>query len=60
MATTQAVIDTFVAISVLTTVALLIAVAHKPAPLGPASARSLFRSRNAAPRDSAGQDAVAP
>jgi DHA2 family multidrug resistance protein len=47
MATTQAVIDTFVAISVLTAVALLLAVAHKPAPLGPASARPLFARRDA-------------
>jgi DHA2 family multidrug resistance protein len=46
MATTQAVIDTFVAVSVLTAVALILSVAHKPAPLGPASARPLF-----APRD---------
>jgi DHA2 family multidrug resistance protein len=46
-ATTQAVMDTFVAVSALTAVALLLAIAHKPAPLGPASARPLF-----APRDS--------
>lgn len=46
MATTQAVIDTFVAISVLTAVALILAVAHRPAPLGPASARPLFARRD--------------
>jgi len=42
MATTQAVIDTFVAVGTLTAVALLMAITHKPAPLGPASARPLF------------------
>jgi MFS transporter, DHA2 family, multidrug resistance protein len=46
MATTQAVIDTFVAVGVLTAVALILAVAHKPAPLGPASARPLFARRD--------------
>jgi DHA2 family multidrug resistance protein len=42
MATTQAVIDSFVAVGALTAVALLMAITHKPAPLGPASARPLF------------------
>jgi len=55
LATTQAVIDSFVAIGALTAVALLLAVAHKPAPIGPASARPLFapRDRDPAPRDAA-------
>ena len=44
-ATTQAVIDGFVAISVLTAVALLIVVFRSAAPQGPASAAPLFRSR---------------
>jgi DHA2 family multidrug resistance protein len=46
MATTQAVIDSFVVVGALTAVALLMAITHKPAPLGPASAQPLF-----APRD---------
>jgi DHA2 family multidrug resistance protein len=45
MATTQAVIDSFVAVGTLTAVALLLAITHRPAPLGPASARPLFTSR---------------
>jgi len=45
MATTQAVIDSFVAVGTLTAVALLMAITHKPAPLGPASARPLFTAR---------------
>jgi len=45
MATTQAVIDTFVAVGTMTAVALLMAITHKPAPLGPASARPLFAPR---------------
>jgi DHA2 family multidrug resistance protein len=49
MATTQAVIDTFVAVGALTAVALILAVAHKPAPLGPASARPLFAARDSVP-----------
>jgi DHA2 family multidrug resistance protein len=48
-ATTQAVMDTFVAVSALTAVALILAIAHKPAPLGPASARPLFAPRNSTP-----------
>jgi DHA2 family multidrug resistance protein len=48
VATTQAVIDTFVAVGTLTAVALLLAITHKPAPLGPASARPLFRARQGA------------
>jgi DHA2 family multidrug resistance protein len=46
MATTQSVMDTFVAVSVLTAIALILSVAHKPAPLGPASARPLFARRD--------------
>jgi hypothetical protein len=46
MATTQAVIDTFIAVAVFTALALIIAVAHRPAPLGPASARPLFARRD--------------
>ena len=42
MAATQGVIDGFVAIGALTALALLIVVAHRPAPLGPASHRPLF------------------
>jgi len=38
----QAVIDAFVVVGGLTALALLIVVAHKPAPLGPASHRPLF------------------
>ena len=38
----QAVVDAFVVVSGLTALALLIVVAHKPAPLGPASHRPLF------------------
>jgi DHA2 family multidrug resistance protein len=49
MATTQAVIDTFVAVGAMTAVALILAIAHKPAPLGPASARPLFAPRDSAP-----------
>jgi DHA2 family multidrug resistance protein len=49
MATTQAVIDTFVAVGTLTAVALLLAITHKPAPLGPASARPLFGARQGSP-----------
>jgi DHA2 family multidrug resistance protein len=47
-ATTQAVMDTFVAVGVLTAVALLLAITHKPAPIGPASARPLFGARDSA------------
>jgi hypothetical protein len=39
------VIDTFVAVGALTAVALLLAITHKPAPQGPASARPLFGTR---------------
>ena len=49
MATTQAVIDTFVTVGALTAVALILATAHKPAPLGPASARPLFAPRDSVP-----------
>ncbi|HEY2481712.1 MAG TPA: MFS transporter [Caulobacteraceae bacterium] len=42
MATTQGVIDAFVTLSGLTAVALMLVVAHRPAPLGPASHKPLF------------------
>ncbi|MDR3509770.1 MAG: MFS transporter [Caulobacteraceae bacterium] len=42
MATTQGVIDAFVAIAFFTALALLLVVAHKPAPIGPASHLPLF------------------
>jgi MFS transporter, DHA2 family, multidrug resistance protein len=48
-ATTQAVMDTFVAVSALTAVALIVASAQKAAPLGPASARPLFAPRDPTP-----------
>jgi hypothetical protein len=44
-ATTQAVMDGFVAVGVLTAVALLIVVFRSAAPEGPASAMPLFRPR---------------
>jgi hypothetical protein len=44
-ATTQAVIDGFVAVGVLTALALLIAVSRRQPPEGPASAPPLFRPR---------------
>jgi DHA2 family multidrug resistance protein len=49
MATTQAVIDTFVAIGALTAVALLLLAVQKRPPEGPASARPLFGQRRPAP-----------
>jgi len=48
-ATTQGVIDAFVAVAALTSVALLFVVAQRPAPLGPASHTPLFTRRGAAP-----------
>ena len=45
MATTQSVIDSFVAVGWLTAIALLILATHKPAPHGAASARPLFTPR---------------
>jgi hypothetical protein len=48
-ATTQAVIDGFVAVGVLTAVALLLIVVRSAAPEGPASAAPLFRTRRADP-----------
>jgi DHA2 family multidrug resistance protein len=48
-ATTQAVIDGFIAVGVLTVVALLIVVFRSAAPEGPASPMPLFRSRSAKP-----------
>jgi len=47
-AATQGVIDCFVVIAGLTALALMIVVAHRPAPIGPASHMPLFRSREAA------------
>jgi DHA2 family multidrug resistance protein len=48
-AATQGIIDAFVAVGALTAVALILAVAHKPAPIGPASHLPLFaRPREAA------------
>jgi DHA2 family multidrug resistance protein len=43
MASTQGVIDAFVVVGSLTAVALVLAVAHRPAPIGPASHLPLFR-----------------
>jgi DHA2 family multidrug resistance protein len=48
-ATTQAVIDGFVAVGVLTAIALLIVVFRSAAPEGPASAAPLFRPRGSSP-----------
>jgi DHA2 family multidrug resistance protein len=48
-ATTQAVIDGFIAVGVLTAVALLIVVFRSAAPEGPASAMPLFRRRTTDP-----------
>jgi DHA2 family multidrug resistance protein len=47
-ASLQGVIDAFVVVGGLTALALLIVVAHKPAPLGPASHRPLFQRPEAA------------
>jgi DHA2 family multidrug resistance protein len=47
MATTQAVIDCFITVGVLTALVLLILAMHKPAPIGPASAPPLFAPRAA-------------
>ena len=44
-AATQGVIDSFIAVGALTAVALLLLVAHSPAPLGPASHMPLFARR---------------
>jgi DHA2 family multidrug resistance protein len=49
MATTQAVIDTFIAVGALTAVVLLLVITHKPAPIGPASALPLFAPRGPKP-----------
>jgi DHA2 family multidrug resistance protein len=48
-ATTQAVIDGFVAVGLLTALALLITVSRRPPPEGPASAPPLFRARESKP-----------
>jgi len=47
-AATQGVIDTFVVVGGLTALALAMVVAHRPAPIGPASYRPLFAPRDAA------------
>ena len=44
----QGVIDAFVVVGALTALALLIVVAHRPAPLGPASHRPLFARKDSA------------
>jgi DHA2 family multidrug resistance protein len=49
MATTQAVIDSFVAIGFFGAVAVILLVLHEPAPLGPASAVPLFSKRLSSP-----------
>jgi hypothetical protein len=46
-AATQGIIDAFVVVGALTVLALMIAVAHKPAPIGPASHLPLFQRREA-------------
>jgi len=46
-AATQGIIDAFVVVSALTVIALMIAVAHKPAPIGPASHLPFFAKREA-------------
>lgn len=48
-ATTQAVIDCFVAVGGLTALTLLLLAIHKPAPLGPASPQPLFTSGDIEP-----------
>jgi DHA2 family multidrug resistance protein len=47
-AATQGIIDAFVAVGALTAVALILAVAHRPAPIGPASYMPLFARQKAA------------
>ena len=48
-ATTQAVIDGFAMVGLLTAVALLVVVSRRAAPVGPASAKPLFRIRGSTP-----------
>jgi hypothetical protein len=48
-ATTQAVMDCFVVVGVMTAVALLIVVIRSAAPEGPASPMPLFRPRGSSP-----------
>jgi len=48
LAATQGIIDAFVAVGGLTALALVLAVAHRPAPIGPASHRPLFARPGAA------------
>ena len=48
-AATQGVIDSFVVVGALTALALLIVVAHRPAPIGPASHKPLFAGTGAQP-----------
>jgi DHA2 family multidrug resistance protein len=47
-AATQGIIDAFVVVGALTVLALMLAVAHRPAPIGPASHLPLFSSRREA------------
>ena len=46
-AATQGIIDSFVVVAAFTVVALMLAVAHRPAPIGPASHMPLFARREA-------------
>ena len=48
-AATQGIIDSFVVVAGLTVLALMLAVAHKPAPIGPASHLPLFSRRETKP-----------
>jgi DHA2 family multidrug resistance protein len=48
-AATQGIIDSFVVVGGLTVLALMIVVAHRPAPIGPASHLPLFAQRDKAP-----------
>jgi DHA2 family multidrug resistance protein len=48
LATTQGIIDAFVAVGALTALALALVVAHRPAPIGPASHMPLFARPKAA------------
>ena len=59
-AATQGVIDAFVVIGALTALSLMIAVAHRPAPIGPASHLPLFASREPAAMEDAPPAGGAP
>jgi hypothetical protein len=48
-AATQAIIDSFTLLAGLTALALILAVAHRPAPIGPASHLPLFSRRPRTP-----------